>query len=412
MARKNRTLPDETPVTKRQFWRWQKLNDPVRYRKHRRWVAVRRIITLIILAALGIAGYLGAKAFIDSSHILNGGSIFDLLTPGKPLQTDSAGRTNILVFGTSQDDPAHQNADGGGGLWLTDSIELVSLDQTNKTIKLVGIPRDLWVSIDTRCGLGRSGKINSVYECAAGLTGAASNGGSNYAAADQTGAEALMAKVAEVTGITPQYYAHADYSVLKQAVDAVGGIDVTITGDGADGIYDTNFDWNCTDGAYTCKNVYYPHDGTYHLNGTQALYLARARGDAGLYSYKDFGLSQGDFDRQANQQKILTAFQAKVKSASVLGNPFALNGLIDAFGNNLSTNVSGGELKTLLSAVKKVPNGSITSVSLVTKGSAVVQTTTIAGQSVVVATSGTYDYSSISDYLAAQLAVPHATSSQ
>lgn len=380
---------------------------PIAPKRRRRWL--RRLIVLIIIAVIAVVGYIGIKAYLVSHNLLNGGSILSLFEPGTPLATDTQGRTNILVFGTSQDDASHQNAEGGGGLWLTDSIQLVSIDQKNKTIKMVAIPRDLWVK--TPDCPGYAGKINSIYECSAGLSSSTSTTSSGYAGKDKNGAQALMDKVATVTGITPQYYIHADYSVLRQAVDAVGGIDVNIVGDGASGIYDTNFDWNCPNGPYTCKNVYYPSNGTYRLNGTQALYLARARGDAGAYSYKDFGLSQGDFDRQANQQKILTALQAKINSAGVLANPFALNGLIDALGSNLSTSLSGGEVKTLLSDMKQIPNGSLQSVSLVAKGTAVVRTATISGQSVVVPTSGTYDYSSISDYLATQLAVPKPASS-
>jgi anionic cell wall polymer biosynthesis LytR-Cps2A-Psr (LCP) family protein len=242
-----------------------------------------------------------------------------------------------------------------------------------------------------------------VYECGSGLINSGSNPGSNYKSEDSDGAQNLMSVIQEVTGITPQYYVHADYTVLQKAVDAVGGVDVDIVGDGASGIYDTNFDWDCPNGPYTCKNVYYPKNGVYHLDGTQALFLSRARADSGIYSYKDFGLDQGDFDRQANQQKVLIALEAKVKTASVLANPIALNGLLDAFGNNISTNISAGELKTMLTFAKSISTSDVAQVSLVQTGNAVVTTSEIDGQSVVVPTSGTYDFSSITNYLATEL---------
>ncbi|HUC96643.1 MAG TPA: LCP family protein [Candidatus Saccharimonadales bacterium] len=373
---------------------------PHRAKTKRRWIK-RAIITILIIG-FGIVGFLAVKAFLISSGIFNGGNLFSLLAPGTPLQTDSQGRTNIVVFGTSQDDSAHQNASGGGGLWLTDSIELISINQKAKTIKMVGIPRDLWVALNN-CSVGDYAKINAVYECGANLFNSSGNPGSNYAKQDATGAQQLMNMIQTVTGITPQYYVHADYTVLKQAVDAVGGVNVNIVGDGASGIYDTNFDWDCPNGAYTCKNVYYPHNGVYHLDGTQALFLARARADSGAYSYEDFGLDQGDFDRQANQQKILIALEAKVQTAGVLANPVALNNLLDAFGNNISMNFSGGEIKTLLSFAKSLSSKSITQVSLVKTGNEVVTDSEVDGQSVVVPTSGTYDFSSIIDYLTKEL---------
>ncbi len=355
----------------------------------------------IIVIILGIGGFLAVKAWLVSNGVFNGGNIISLIAPGTPLKTDDQGRTNILVFGTSQDDAAHQHADGGGGLWLTDSIMLISLDQKAGTVHMVSIPRDLWVSVDN-CEVGNNAKINAVYECAANLINSTA-AGSDYRNADKTGGEALMHTVATVTGITPQYYVHVNYTVLRNTVDAVGGVDVNIVGDGASGIYDTNFDWDCPNGPRTCKNVYYPKDGTYHLDGKQALYLARARGDAGTYSYLDFGLARGDFDRQMNQQKILTAIEKKATTASVLANPLALNNLLDAFGNNISMSLSGGEIKTLLDFAHKLQPSNIKSVSLVDDGHSVLTTGMIDGQSVVIPIAGVQNYSDMITYLAKQM---------
>jgi anionic cell wall polymer biosynthesis LytR-Cps2A-Psr (LCP) family protein len=395
------SLPeDNEPDSSGRLHGHKKKRDKKNHSTKRKWII--RVVLVILVIVLCVAGYLAVKAFLITDKVFNGGNILSLITPGTPLKTDSQGRTNIVLLGTSQDDSAHQDASGGGGLWLTDSIELMSINQKAKTVKLVGIPRDLWVALQN-CNVGYYAKINAVYECGANLQDSSGTPGSNYSTQDTAGAQQLMTTIGQVTGITPQYFVHADYTVLKQAVDAVGGVDVNIVGDGASGIYDTNFDWDCPKGPYTCKNVYYPNNGVYHLDGTQALFLSRARADGGIYSYKDFGLAQGDFDRQANQQKILIALQAKVKSASVLANPVTLNNLLDAFGNNISMDLSGGEVKTLLTFTKSLPNSAISQVSLVQSGSAVVTTGEVDGQSVVLPVSGTYDYSSIINYLAKQL---------
>lgn len=388
------TAEPEPPKKPRRRWR-------PRFTKKR--VIISAIIVLI-LAIAGVFVYLNYTA----GKITDGGTILDLIAPGAPLKTDSEGRTNILIFGTSQDDAAHQDADGGGGLWLSDSIMLVSLDKDNNTAKMVSIPRDLWVQLADQCSVGNSSKINAVYECGGGLVDSSSTT-SNYASKDKAGATALMDTITTVTGITPQYYVHVNYSVLQQAVDAVGGIDVNIQGDGADGIYDTNFDWNCgTDRPYTCKNVYYPKDGEYHLDGLHALYLARARGDAGAYSYKDFGLAKGDFDRQMNQQKILTALKTKAQSAGVLANPVKVVSLLNALGNNVTTDISTSEMKTFLTTMKKLEPNDIKSVDL-DGDTPVVKTGEYDGQSIVLATSGVYDYSSIISLVAKELSTNPAT---
>lgn len=367
-----------------------------------------RIILLLVIIIVAVGGFLAVKTFIISGKLFNGGSLLSLLTLGEPLKVDSEGRTNILIFGTSQDDKSHQNEEGGGGLWLTDSIQLMSIDQKAKTVKMVAIPRDLWVKIDN-CEIADYAKINVVYECGSGLYNSTQHVTGDYKAQDTAGAKALMARIQTVTGIQPQYFVHVNYSVLKQSVDAVGGINVNIVGDGADGIYDTNFDWECPNGNRTCRNVYYPHDGDYHLSGQQALYLARARGDYGAYSYLNFGLDRGDFDRQANQQKIMIALKNKAQSAGVLANPIALSKLLDALGDNVTMSFSAGEVKTLLDFSKQLPSSGIQSVSLVSDENPVVTTDMVAGQSVVVATSGPYDYSSIVNYLMRQLSTNPAT---
>lgn len=381
---------------------------PKRSKLNIKFTKKRVIISIIILIILGL---IGTFAYLNytASKVTNGGSILDLIAPGATLKTDSQGRTNILIFGTSQGDAAHENADGGGGLWLTDSIMLVSMDKANNTAKMVSIPRDLWVRLAKECSVGNAAKINAAYECGAGLTDSLTPG-ANYKSQDAAGATALMKQITAVTGVTPQYFAHVNYDVLQQSVDAVGGVDVAIVGDGASGIYDTNFDWNCPGGkSYTCKNVYYPKDGTYHLDGLQALYLARARGDSGAYSYKDFGLARGDFDRQLNQQKILTALREKAQTAGVLANPMKVIGLLNALGDNVTTNISTSEMKTFLSMAGKLKTSDITSVDLA-GDTPVVKTGEYSGQSIVLATSGIYDYTSIINLVAKQLSTNPAVS--
>jgi LCP family protein required for cell wall assembly len=360
-------------------------NDP--YRKARRRKVVKRIIVtlLIIIALLGVGFAL--NALIQSSKIFKG-NIFEALTgQNTPLQTDSQGRTNILVFGTSEDDPGHDGAN------LTDSIMVLSIDQNKKTAQMLSVPRDLWVQYDHSCTVGFAGKINAVYEC----------GLENTKKSEDAASQQFMNKVDSVLGISLQYYAHVNYTVVKDTVDAVGGIDVNIAGDGSQGIYDTNFDWNCPGGRpYSCKNVYYPTNGTYHLNGTQALYLARARADGGAYSYKDFGLAHGDFDRQANQQKILKALQTKMMSAGTLGNPVKVLGIINSLGTNLRTNFQTKEITTLINLAKTIPTTGVTSLNLTNASSPLVTTGTGPdGSSIVKPVAGLLDYSDIQAYIKA-----------
>ena len=376
----------------------------------RRKKIILLVVVVVLVLAAASAGYFVYKALSATSKIVHG-DLLSLVQPDTPLKKDSEGRTNILIFGTSQDDKAHQQASGGGGLWLTDSIMLISINQETKKVHMVSIPRDLWVSIPGGCSVGYQAKINAVYECGSDLVYDDGKAGDEpgYEKKDRQGAAMLSSVIQTVTGITPQYYAHVNYSVLKESIDAVGGVDVAIVGDGADGIYDTNFDWNCPSGPYTCKHVYYPKNGTYTLDGQAALYLARARSDGGKYSYKNFGLNRGDYDRQANQQKILQALQQKASSTGTLANPLKVTSLLTALGNNVTTDFEGGELKTLIKLAKDIKSSDMKSISLVAEGESVIASRTISGQSAQIATSGLLNYASIKQYVTKQFAVKKPT---
>lgn len=359
------------------------------YARARRRKRVKRIILTIVLVIVLTVAYFGVSALLAASKVLKGGVWAAVTQQGTPLQTDSYGRTNILIFGTSEDDPGHDGAN------LTDSIMILSVDQKNKKADMVSIPRDLWVQYDKSCTIGYAGKINATFEC--GLE----NSNNNETAA----AEQFMNKVDDVMGISLQYYAHVNYTVVKDAVNAVGGVDVNIVGDGHPGIYDTNFDWNCPGGRpYSCKNVYYPTDGTYHLDGTEALYLARARADGGAYSYKDFGLSRGNFDREQNQQKILKALQAKAQSAGTLSNPIKVLDLINTLGNNIHTSFETKEITTLIGLAKDIKTDNIVSHDIDSGSGALVTTGTGPdGSSIVKPIDGLLDYSGLQGYMKALL---------
>lgn len=337
---------------------------------------IKRIVIAILVLLIALGAFMAIKAVIASSKVFNG-SIFDLLGAGQELKTDKYGRSNVLIFGTSEDDPDH----AGGN--LTDSIMVLSLDQKNKNAAMVSIPRDLWVKYGDACSSGYEGKINALYECKAGSNN------------DQkAGAEGLKDKAGEILGMDVQYYAQVNYTVVREVVDAVGGVTVTIESDDPRGILDRNFDWKCR---YRCYYVKYPN-GPVNLDGEHALALARARNASGGY-----GLGGGNFDREQYQQKIIKALKEKATSAGTLANPAAVTGIIDALGDNVRTNFSGGEVKTLISLANDIPNEKIKSISLVEEGNAVVTTGNISGQSVVKPVAGTYDFSEIETYVRAKL---------
>lgn len=338
----------------------------------------RRIITwagiLILVILLGVGGYVAWRAIVAGGNVLQG-NIFDLAQT-QPLKKDENGRSNFVIFGTAED------SEGGmhGGANLTDSIMVASIDQDKKDAYLLSLPRDLWVEYEQQCTVGDFGKLNAAYFCA-------SNDGQDEAA----GAEALQRKIGEITGLDIQYYIHLNFTAVTEAVDAVGGVTVTIESSDPRGILDRNFDWRCN---YTCFYVNYQNGEVVTLDGERALALARARNAAGGY-----GLPGGNFDREKNQQKIIRALLDKATSAGTLSNVGAVTGLIDALGNNLRTNINTNEVRTMMDVGSKIDPAGIVSLSLVNEELPLVTTDMISGQSIVRPIAGVFNYDEIKTYV-------------
>jgi len=359
----------EQQLSKRQR-RARNKQQPRRGRRIAKWLAIG-----LLIAAVVIGGYVGIKFFLASNNIFQG-SIFDL-TQSQPLKMDANGRSNFVVFGTAEDSEGGQH----GGANLTDSIMVVSIDQTAKNAYLMSLPRDLWVDYDETCSVGNQGRINAVYYCA-----------SDDGADEKLGAAALQSKVGEITGLDIQYYVHLNFTAVVEAVDAVGGVEVVIESEDPRGIFDDNFDWKCK---YKCNFVKYSNGPTGLMDGEHALALARARGASG----NTYGLPNANFDREKNQQKIIKALREKAASAGTLTNIGAVTGLIDALGNNLRTNVETKEIRTMMSLGTEIQTGNIRSLSLVEPDNTLVETGMISGQSIVQPALGLYDYEDIQEYV-------------
>lgn len=276
---------------------------------------VRKTITIvalvIVFALIGLILWAVLWGNDIIAKITGGqGNVLDLLTfvddTYEPLKTDANGRTNILAFGTSGYNMQGDEGDGvHDGAALTDSIMMISLNQDTGDIAMLSLPRDLKASPTCTA----TGKINEVYWC------------NNINDDDEAaGAAALMTEVGDILGVDFQYYAHLNWGSLIYIVDVLDGITITLDED--------IFDYGWTDAVYEAGIPY-------TINGEEALGLARAR----------HGTAGGDFSRGASQQKILVGIKDKLLEKDL---PLTdLLGLASNLGDNLRTNFSVSELKTL-----------------------------------------------------------------
>jgi LCP family protein required for cell wall assembly len=353
--------------------------------KKRGWkVWVKRFFLTVLVVVLLAGIFVGGKFLINASKAFNG-NLFGLLQNDK-LKGEDEGRVNILVAGNSADDPGHSGGD------LTDSIMLLSIDTKNNTAFMMSIPRDLWVDDPTD---GYT-KINAVYKY--GEDGKFNE--PNYATG---GMGALEKVVSEDFGVTIHYYALINYTAFRDAVNAVGGIDVNIASTDPRGLYDPSRDWTSRTYAPLVKLS----NGTHHLDGQQALNLARARGD----TYGAYGYAQSDFTRTANQRLMLLALKDKAASAGVALNPIKIASLLDSFGNNVTTDFHTNEVRRLFDITKKIPSNNITSVGLnsVNGKNLLKSYTAPGGQSALIPALGRDDYSDIQAYLQQLMTPPQTT---
>ncbi|MFI8949245.1 LCP family protein [Streptomyces sp. NPDC053750] len=224
-----------------------------------------------------------------------------------------AGALNILVLG-SDSRGGEENRELGGGDSegaRSDTAMVVHLDAGRTTATVVSIPRDTLVDRPS-CPLPSGGS-----------TRAASNAMFNTAYA--LGGPVCAVKTVEaLTGVRMDHYVEIDFSGFADLVDALGGVTVTT---------DVDIDDD--------KSHLHLDAGTHHLDGTEALGLARTR----------YGLAGGsDLARIELQQKLVKALLEQISATDLLTDPARLYQVADAATGSLTTDTgldSLGELTGL-----------------------------------------------------------------
>lgn len=346
-----------------------------RFRRFLQKITFKRSAVTVAIIALLIGLFVAGK-FIYNAHKLFGGNIFGLLHTTK-LKGENTGRVNILLAGNSADDPGHNGAN------LTDSVMIVSIDTRNNTAFLMSVPRDLWVDIPG----GGHQKINAAY--------AVGQADHFSAPGYPNGGMGLLEQVVQENfGIKLDYYALVDYSALKDAVNAVGGVNINIQSNDPRGLYDPSIDYATHGPLVKLSN------GQHVLNGEQALDLARARGDA----YGSYGFDAADFDRTKDQRQLLVALKSKAVSAGVLANPAKLTSLFDAIGSNVKTDFTLSEVHRLYDITKPINSNNIQSLSLNNANGKDLLTSyqTADGESALIPAAGIDDFSNIQAFVRQQ----------
>lgn len=212
--------------------------------------------------------------------------------------------TNYAFFGI--DSQTGSMSDRGN---RSDSIIVVSINNSTKEVKLLSIYRDTFLSIN-----GKYSKINAAYSWG--------------------GPELAISTINRNLDLNIEKYATVNFKILANIVDAVGGIEVKVDKSIIKNLNSYIKDMNRINGgnSSTIKSA-----ETYTLDGNQAVAYSRIRYTAG-----------GDLARAGRQREVLEKIFEKGKK-----NPLKMMSVMDEVLPQVKTNMSQDELfKMVLSVFK------------------------------------------------------------
>ena len=208
------------------------------------------------------------------------------------------GYVNVALFGLD----SRENDLGKGN--RSDTIMIASLNRETKEVKLVSVFRDTLLELED----GSYNKANAAYAFG--------------------GPEEAVSMLNRNLDMNIEKYVTVNFNALVDVIDALGGLDVTMTAEEVGHM--NNY---CVETSKVTGKDYERIDpqeaGTYHLNGVQAVSYSRIRYTAG-----------GDFLRSARQRTILMMIADKAKTMGIS----ELNKIADDVFPQISTNFTLTEM--------------------------------------------------------------------
>ena len=201
---------------------------------------------------------------------------------------------SILFVGVDDSENRGQGSDNS----RSDALILATLNNETKTIKMLSIPRDSYVFIPK---VGYEDKITHAHAYGGTL--------------------ATIDTVEKLLNVPIDYYVRMNFNAFIDVVDALDGIEAEVP-------------YKLHEKDEFDRNSINLQPGLQHLNGSQALALARTR------------KQDSDIERGKRQQEILTAIINKVSSVSSITK---YDDVIRALGDNMKTNMTFTEMKSFLS---------------------------------------------------------------
>lgn len=241
---------------------------------------------------------------------------------------------NILLFGQ---DYRQDESDYG----RSDSMILVSIDTINKKIKLTSFQRDTYVTIPEH----GDDKINAAFSL---------------------GGEALSIATLEANfGPQVDYFATVDFSSFREIINILGGIDIELN---LEEIQYINAQIDVNDQLDRTSFLKYdPNKETQvmHLDGYQALWYARDRGEENLGGNPEYSFSGDDWDRTQRQRKLIQTVINQLKGNVGISE---LVEIVNKVGPLVTTNLKKSDITFLVSNMLTFMNYELVEMTLPTEG--------------------------------------------
>lgn len=204
---------------------------------------------------------------------------------------------SILFVGIDDSEAREQGSDHS----RSDALMLATLNNKDKSVKLLSIPRDSYVYIPY---VGHEDKITHAHAFG--------------------GTQATIDTVENLLNVPVDYYYRLNFDAFIEIVDALGGIKV-------------NVPYALHELDENDKRTVNLKPGKQLLDGREALALARTR-------HQDSDIKRGE-----RQQMILEAI---IKKASSVTSLTKYDDILAAVGNNMKTNMTFDEMKSLAAYIK------------------------------------------------------------
>ena len=296
----------------------------------------RLAIVVVLVLAIGGGALFAARAVDFLNHVTGGGIGLSTVTNGLGL-TDAPPGSIPYRLRHKDATPINLLILGYGGAendapYLTDTIMAVRLDPVSGRIAEISVPRDLYVGIDawpSGAHATDKEKINAAFEIGTDESHATDPGSKlpQYQGRDG-GGHLAEDTVGRVTGLHFDGYAAVDFKAFRQVVDALGGVDVCL---------DSNLDdYQYPNYGHGYMPIHF-RAGCQHLNGEQALELARSR-DAVEPA------QASDFARAKRQQMIIAAIKKQMLTVNGLTK---LPALMSALNGNFKTDLSVNDITAI-----------------------------------------------------------------